>query len=149
MIKVDVMTNTDNPDQLVVLTYVSKATQNIGILSLMHLLNLSSKWNRAHHLTGVLLYENGYFSQILEGKRRDVLIIWEKIKNDHRHQIIKEQDLVEIAQRTYPIWALRFYDGDKITKKYPQSTHDKGRLPDSENEVLSIMRGIAKGNTSK
>ena len=69
----------DDPNQLVELSYVSKATQDMGLSSLVHLFDVAHKWNQGHELTGALFYENGHFAQILEGRRKDVLFIWEKI----------------------------------------------------------------------
>ena len=62
----------DDPNQLVELSYISKATHDMGLSSLVHLFDVARRWNLDHELTGALFYENGHFAQILEGKRKDV-----------------------------------------------------------------------------
>ena len=57
-----------------------------------------------HELTGVLFYENGNFSQILEGRREDVLFLWENIQKDYRHDILHRIEFGEIDQRLFPTW---------------------------------------------
>ena len=136
----------EDPNQLVELSYVSKATQDMGLSSLVRLFDVAHKWNQGQELTGVLFYEGGYFAQILEGRRKDVLFIWEKIQKDYRHKVLHRIDLDEIDQRLFPGWALRFYGGDQITKDVPQLAGVLDGLPTHDDELLRIMRSVAKGN---
>ena len=135
----------EDPDQLVELSYVSKATQAMGLSSLIHLFDVARKWNEGHELTGALFYECGHFAQILEGKRKDVLFIWEKIQKDYRHKILHQIELEEIDQRLFPNWALRFYGGDQIAKDVPHLVGLLDGLPSHDVELLRIMRSVAKG----
>ena len=130
----------DDPNQLVELSYISKATHDMGLSSLVHLFDVARRWNLDHELTGALFYENGHFAQILEGKRKDVLFIWEKIQKDYRHK------LDEIDQRLFPNWALRFYGGDQISKDVPHLVGLLDGLPSHDVELLRIMRSVAKGD---
>ena len=138
--------SSDDPNQLVELSYVSKATQDMGLSSLVSLFDFSHKWNREHDLTGVLFYENGHFAQILEGKRKDVLFIWGKIQKDYRHKVLHQIEFDEIDQRLCPNWALRFYGGDQIAKDVPQLAGVLDGLPNHDDELLRIMRSVAKSN---
>jgi Sensors of blue-light using FAD len=138
--------SSDDPNQLVELSYVSKATQAMGLSSLIHLFDISHKWNQGHELTGVLFYENEHFSQILEGRREDVLLLWEKIQKDHRHQILHQIAFNVIERRLFPNWALRFYGGDQIAKDVPHLAGVLDGLPSHDVELLKIMRSVAKGN---
>jgi hypothetical protein len=138
--------SSDDPNQLVELSYVSKATQDMGLSSLVRLFDIAHKWNQGHELTGVLFYENGHFSQILEGKRKDVLFIWEKIQKDYRHTILHLIEFDEIDQRLFPNWALRFYGGNQIARDVPHLIGFLDGLPDNDVELLRIMRSVAKGN---
>jgi hypothetical protein len=132
-------------NQLVELSYVSKATQDMGLSSLVHLFDVSFNWNQGHELTGVLFYENGHFAQILEGRREDVIFIWEKIQTDYRHQVLHRIELEEIDQRLFPSWALRFYGGDQIAKDVPHLLGLLDGLPSHDVELLRIMRSVASG----
>lgn len=130
-------------NQLVELSYVSKATQDMGLSSLVHLFDVSFNWNQSHDLTGVLFYENGHFAQILEARREDVILIWEKIQTDYRHQVLHRIELEEIDQRLFPSWALRFYGGDQIAKDVPHLLGLLDGLPSHDVELLRIMRSVA------
>ena len=136
----------EDPNQLVELSYVSKATQDMGLSSLVRLFDVAHKWNQGQELTGVLFYEGGHFAQILEGRRKDVLFIWEKIQKDYRHKVLHRIELDEIDQRLFPGWALRFYGGDQIAKDVPQLAGVLDGLPTHDDELLRIMRSVAKGN---
>ena len=138
--------NSDDPNQLVELSYVSKATHAMGLSSLVHLFDVSYKWNQDHELTGVLFYENGHFSQILEGRSEDVLFLWENIQKDYRHEILHRIELGVIDQRLFPNWALRFYGGDQIAKDVPHLAGLLDGLPSHDVELLRIMRSVANGN---
>lgn len=130
-------------NQLVELSYVSRATQDMGLSSLVHLFDVSFNWNQSHDLTGVLFYENEHFAQILEGRREDVIFIWEKIQTDYRHQVLHRIELEEIDQRLFPSWALRFYGGDQIAKDVPHLIGLLDGLPSHDVELLRIMRSVA------
>lgn len=136
--------SSDDPNKLVELSYVSKATHDMGLSSLIHLFDISHKWNQGHELTGVLFYENGHFSQILEGRREDVLFLWEKIQKDYRHEILHRIEFDEIDQRLFPNWALRFYGGDQIAKDVPHLAGVLDGLPNHDIELLRIMRSVAQ-----
>ena len=138
--------SSNDPNQLVELSYVSKATHDMGLSSLVHLFDVSHKWNQGHELTGALFYESGHFAQILEGRREDVLFIWEKIQKDNRHKILHQIEFEEIDQRLFPNWALRFYGGDQIAKDVPHLVGLLDGLPSHDVELLRIMRSVAGVN---
>jgi Sensors of blue-light using FAD len=62
--------------------------------------------NLASGVTGMLLYLNGQFMQVLEGQRDAVLVTYHRIQNDTRHQ--NSRVLVEepIAHRHFPDWSM-------------------------------------------
>ena len=140
------LVSSEDPNQLVELSYVSKATQDMGLSSLVSLFDFSHKWNQDHELTGVLFYENSHFAQILEGRREDVLFLWAKIQKDQRHKILHRIEFDEIDQRLFPNWALRFYGGDQIARDVPHLTGLLDGLPSHDVELLRIMRSVSKGN---
>jgi len=67
------------------LVYTSHAVEPLNQKELVDLLRESRTFNRQHHITGMLLYLNGKFIQILEGKKDDVQKIYQKITQDKRH----------------------------------------------------------------
>jgi EAL domain-containing protein (putative c-di-GMP-specific phosphodiesterase class I) len=67
------------------LIYVSQAVQPMLGAPLDALLKQSRTFNRAAGITGCLLYQDGYFTQMLEAKQEVLFALYEKIKADTRH----------------------------------------------------------------
>jgi hypothetical protein len=90
------------------LIYVSSATEPLGEQALVELLDQSRKRNRSLNVTGMLLYADGNFIQVLEGETVDVYAIYESILNDSRNHgnIAIEKEPIE--QRDFPDWSMGF-----------------------------------------
>lgn len=70
--------------------------------------NISSAKNSKHGITGMLVYSNEVFIQILEGMKMNVDITYKIIESDDRHQNIKVLFEQDINDRCFPDWAMRF-----------------------------------------
>ena len=98
------------------LVYISSAVQLFSKADLLELLARSRQNNEAAGLTGMLLYKEGSFMQVLEGEERAVLATHARIERDRRHRglitLLKEP----IAGRRFPEWsmALRELDSDEV-----------------------------------
>jgi hypothetical protein len=125
------------------LTYVSKATQLMGMLSLTQILDSAVKWNYSHHLTGVLFYDNGHFCQLLEGENKDILNVWERIERDSRHIILRQLAIRPIENRRYPNWKLRFHGAEQIAQHFQGMEKVLDGMPIHDDDLLRIMRTIA------
>jgi hypothetical protein len=90
------------------LIYVSKAVEEMSDEDLLFLLEQSRSRNQKQHITGMLLYLNGTFIQVLEGAEKDVNEIYDAIVKDVRNTgniVIKKE---EISERTFPDWTMGF-----------------------------------------
>jgi hypothetical protein len=132
------------PDELIEISYVSQATQDMGILSLMNLLEDAIYVNKSKEVTGILLYDFGVFGQILEGDRKNLEYIWPKICIDIRHKNIQVLEVNPLKNRNFSQWAMNFYGDDQINKVIPQAGE---RLSKAMNgmpqEILRLMRSVA------
>ena len=64
--------------------------------------------NTEHGVTGILLYYNGNFMQLLEGDPASVAETFKRVSNDFRHSgIIKLQDSI-VETRSFPDYRLGF-----------------------------------------
>lgn len=90
------------------LVYVSSATKEMSQEELVALLQQSREKNKEKNLTGMLLYANGNFFQILEGEEQDVIALYNKIIEDERHRNCFEIDQSEITERTFGDWSMGF-----------------------------------------
>ncbi|MEY4496403.1 MAG: hypothetical protein RL744_1467 [Pseudomonadota bacterium] len=128
---------------LISISYISRATQDMGVLALMRLMDQAAQLNQKLGLSGVLFYENQHFGQILEGPRAEVTKIWEKIQRDPRHQQVRLLKMEEIAERSFPAWSMRFFLAKEIIAKMPNLTGVLDGLPEHDDELLRLMRTAA------
>lgn len=126
--------------QLISLSYISKATQDMGVLALMRLTDQAAKLNQKLSITGVLLYENQHFGQTIEGPRAAVMQLWEKIQKDPRHQHVRMLEILDIENRLFPAWSMRFVLANEIVKKMPQLAAVLDGLPENDDALLKLMR---------
>ena len=129
--------------RLISLSYISKATQDMGVLALMRLTDQAAQANQRLGLSGVLFYENQHFGQILEGPRADVLGLWEKIQRDPRHGQVRLLSLEDVDSRRFPSWSMRFFLAKEILQKMPRLVGVLDGLPEHDVELLSLMRSAA------
>jgi hypothetical protein len=82
--------------------YISSASKSLENLNLKHLYNTSKINNAQQHITGILIYQNGNFLQILEGENKTINKLYRLIKRDNRHtnilQIINKSILAPIFE---------------------------------------------------
>ena len=93
---------------LIHLIYASTATQEFTEVELAELLREARASNERLQITGMLLYSNGSFFQILEGSASAVDELFDRIADDPRHAhaatIIREP----IAKRAFGEWTMGF-----------------------------------------
>ncbi|WP_109438734.1 MULTISPECIES: BLUF domain-containing protein [Aquimarina] len=76
-----------------IISYVSTVNPDISNSDISELMDYVSSHNNAINITGILIYSEGNFFQILEGKEELVKMMFERIKKDSRHyNIIKMLD---------------------------------------------------------
>ena len=93
---------------MIQISYISKATKAMSQDDLEEILRTSRENNARLGITGMLLYGNKTFVQILEGEEKAVNELVEKIKQDSRHadfQVLKKKT---IDRREYADWSMDF-----------------------------------------
>lgn len=94
---------------LIRLIYVSTATRPLGDEDLEQILAAARDFNRKHGITGMLVFSEGNFLQILEGEDAAVTDLMDKrIAVDPRHRNILVLDREPIAARDFPDWRMGF-----------------------------------------
>lgn len=90
------------------LLYISYATEPFSEEELRELLVQSRKKNKEHSITGMLVYIEGKFIQVLEGEKKKVEQLYEVIRQDPRHE--KVSTLMEgiISKRNFEDWSMGF-----------------------------------------
>lgn len=91
---------------LIQLIYVSHLCADESVLASIH--SHAVRNNTAHTLSGMLLYSNGRFLQVLEGERKDVHHTFGYIKQDPRHDHVTLVSEKEIAEKSFSHWNMGF-----------------------------------------
>jgi len=96
------------------LIYVSTEVAPMTDEDLVELLRQARATNEKHQLTGMLLYKNSHFMQVLEGDESSVMEIFEKIIEDRRHKNIDTLRAEYISHRSFPDWTMGFRNIDTL-----------------------------------
>ena len=88
--------------------YTSKATHPFTDNELKDLLNLARVNNASKSITGMLLYCNSYFIQLLEGNKEDLLALFLIIAADKRHTDIQKVLGSEMLAPQFPDWSMGY-----------------------------------------
>jgi hypothetical protein len=92
------------------LIYVSRAVTPMSGQELNELLKKSRDFNRLVGITGCLIYQDGFFMQMLEGPRDAVFTLCEKIKTDPRHRDVGIVIEAPARRRIFVDWSMGLRD---------------------------------------
>ena len=133
------------------LIYVSSATRLMGEDDLIELLDQARNRNERQGVTGMLLYADGNFMQVLEGNEKDVDEIYNKIVNDERnkgHIVIEKES---IKKRSFPDWSMGFKNFTGQTEAMPkgyskflQTRMDPEEIALNPNEIVELLYEFKK-----
>jgi hypothetical protein len=90
------------------LIYVSTATNRLDNGDLSQLLYRSRRRNQRNRVTGMLLYKDKHFMQVLEGNETNVMNVFASIEKDFRHKGIDVLRAEYIQHRDFPDWSMGF-----------------------------------------
>jgi len=91
---------------LVRLMYASRAVPTVNQEELVAILRKSKANNPAVGVTGVLCFSEGIFLQVLEGGRRGVNQLYNRIAGDPRHTDVELLVYEEIGERRFAGWSM-------------------------------------------
>jgi hypothetical protein len=95
-------------DQLVAAVYVSSATKPLSEEEIVEILRVARENNTRLDITGMLLYKEGNFLQVLEGPASVVDPLIAKIKKDPRHQGVILMSRKSIEARQFADWSMAY-----------------------------------------
>jgi Sensors of blue-light using FAD len=117
--------------------YASVASKPYSTKMLVELLDKARNRNSAAGISGMLLYHEGSFLQVLEGPNEAVDALYEKIHKDPGHcdPILLSRELIE--KKEFEEWSMGFVDTSHLAEKFQgfmeyssslkNMTVDKGR----------------------
>lgn len=92
------------------IVYVSSAVTPFTRSELTELLEKSRVNNAALDISGMLLYKDGNFMQVLEGEESAVRTLCDKVGRDPRHRGVLVLLQGQLAERQFPEWSMGFRD---------------------------------------
>jgi len=92
------------------IVYVSTAVTPFGPDDLRELLRGSHERNARAGITGLLLYKDGQFMQVLEGEETAVMGLFSRINHDSRHHHVIALLHEPIMERQFPDSLMSFRD---------------------------------------
>lgn len=93
---------------MITLLYLSSATQKFSDADLITLLTKAREKNTRLGVTGMLLYHDGNFLQVLEGDEAAVKPLFDTINRDPRHQSMIKLIERPLAERQFGEWSMAF-----------------------------------------
>jgi len=90
------------------LIYMSTSVRLFNDAELKQLLRTSQANNAVNKLTGMLLYSEGTFVQVLEGEAEVLDKIYAEIQHDSRHKNIIKLAEGNLDERIFPFWSMGF-----------------------------------------
>lgn len=91
-------------------------------MDLREILSEAQSFNALNSINGVLFYADQYFFQCLEGEREQVLDLFERIKEDQRHQEIIEFGVHPISEQNFDGWAMKFVRRNSEVSEFFQNS---------------------------
>jgi hypothetical protein len=86
------------------LVYVSNRKSNCTDVEIESILTACKKNNPGLDITGVLLYSDTKFIQMVEGNSKVITTLYDKIKLDNRHSNAMMISFGPIKERAFPSW---------------------------------------------
>jgi hypothetical protein len=114
-----VTTTIQKPELFHRIVYFSRARPGLDQSAVEELVRSAKIKNFSQGITGALLFERGYFFQVLEGPKAGIESLFRAIQNDDRHtdvQLLIEDDL---ANREFDHWSLAWNrENDKALSEH-------------------------------
>ena len=103
------------------LVYSSAARAGMDEAELKRILDGARTRNARRRVTGLLLYRDGVFLQLLEGEEVDVRFVYARIVQDTRRQRVVKLLEETIAQRDFASWSMGYQvlTADHLNKLSP------------------------------
>ena len=118
--------------------------------NLLDILTVSRRNNTAKQLTGMLLYGEGTFVQVLEGEPEIISQTYNIIEKDPRHRNLIVITSGELEKRNFPDWSMGFNTINRdILKEFEgfKDIRDDEFLKNSENHPsLTVLKTFAETN---
>ncbi|MBD1384934.1 BLUF domain-containing protein [Mucilaginibacter rigui] len=131
------------------IVYISTAVKLMHENQLLDILHNARLHNAALNISGVLLYSEGTFIQVLEGKDSVIDALYSRIQADQRHKNVIKLIDEPIAEKSFSQWLMGFTVTDSAkTEKlvgYLKSISDLD-LNDGKGSAVAAIKTFIENN---
>jgi hypothetical protein len=137
---------------LLSLVNISASSHLMSDIELETILEQSRRNNLDIGVTGMLLYYEGAFMQLLEGTEEMVRALYERIRLDPRHRGVVPLLEEYIAERSFPDWSMGYYRlmpdeaahvPDSI--RFADANHFLAYFQETPQKSMILLQGLSKG----
>jgi len=122
------------------LVYISRSVKLMKSADLLPLLEQARKRNESRNITGMLLYKDRSFIQLLEGPDTVVEEVFSSISADCRHMKVKTIINMQVAERSFSKWSMGFHSLNENNIDLPAAYTDFMSIPISTSVVQIRLR---------
>ena len=101
---------------LVNMTYVSRANPEVSAKELGDILQQAQDNNTLNGITGMLVFNNSYFLQTIEGPRAQINRLLYSLIADQRHHDLQLLETRELTHREWSKWSMHFASSTKANE---------------------------------
>lgn len=112
------------------LIYISRANYEFSNAELQKLLNVARSKNALRGLSGMLLYHERSFLQVVEGPVHEIEGLFKILSHDPRHTKIKVLFKDIVAAKEFDKWSMGFVDTTGLTNTAEGFVNYKSQLSD-------------------
>ena len=129
------------------LVYMSKSVKLMDQASLLDILTPARAFNQVHKISGLLLYKDQSFIQLLEGDPEHVDTLYRRISQDKRHFRVKTLIQESTSERLFGDWSMGFQNLDTYVppsevdgfSKFMTKQFDVSEFLSKPNESLELL----------
>ncbi|HMG10710.1 MAG TPA: BLUF domain-containing protein [Mucilaginibacter sp.] len=131
------------------IVYVSTAQRLLSEKEVIDLLKVSRTNNKKYNVTGILLYCQGTFMQVLEGDKIFIDRIYKVIELDPRHKNVIKLASGISKKRSFPDWSMAFASVNPETLQEIEgflSSTDQNLYDNTDHITISMLKTFAENN---
>jgi hypothetical protein len=99
------------------LVYMSSTSKPLSLDELSEVLDQARERNFERNVTGLLIYHDQLFFQVLEGDKEDVTACYARISKDPRHRSLSVMWEGDAETRTFSSWDMAYMRPEDLDKK--------------------------------
>ncbi len=126
------------------IVYVSEASRAMSEYKAKDLAKVSKEKNLEKGITGILVYNSGYFLQYLEENADDVFNLLKKISDDERHKNIKVVYNKDQESKLFSKWGMEYINFGMLRKNLTIELSDLFSQEENGDEAMTVYKTIAK-----